>query len=354
MLEIRSMSQKQYLPTRIGATKPPAPSSAHQTHRTPSRAPRGAGVNWDKRTPALRKRAGELVLFLDGHLVPLANLEKIWFPATGTTKRQVLSYYRKIAPVMLPHLRGRPLTLKRYPHGVADEHFYEKRSPTHKPEWVGTIPMRGIRFLEAATVADLLWIVNLASIEIHPYLMTKDALEKPRVVVFDLDPGEGAGLRECAKVALLVRETLAADGLESFPKTSGSKGIQVYAPLNPRAADAVTFDATKAYSRGVARALARARPDLVVHDMKKSLRGGKVLVDWSQNDRAKTTVAPYSMRGTASPGVSTPMRWEEVSRIVRARNVDRFAFGPKDVLNRVAAFGDLYHPVLTLRQRLPS
>ena len=310
-------------------------------------------MNWDKPNVVPAKRADELILSLAGHLVPLTNLEKVWFPATRTTKRQVLAYYRKIAPVILPHLRGRPLTLKRYPHGVEGESFYEKRSPAHKPDWVGTIAMRGIRFCAVDTIADLLWVVNVASIEIHPYLMTKDALEKPRVMVFDLDPGEGARLGECAKVALLIRKRLEADGLHSFPKTSGSKGLQVYVPLNPRANESLTFDATKAYSRKIARTLARSHPDLVVHDMKKSLRAGRVLIDWSQNDQAKTTVAPYSMRATASPRVSTPLRWEEVSRIARARKTERFAFGPKEVLSRIAEFGDLYHPVLTLRQCLP-
>lgn len=294
----------------------------------------------------------ELHLRLEGRDLHLTHLDKVWYPETGTTKRNVLNYYRKISEVLLPHLSDRPVTLKRYPDGVTGDFFYEKRCPSHRPAWLETVRLKEISFCRVDSLAALLWAVNLGSLELHPYLMSGAATTQPRSMVFDLDPGPGTGLLECARVALEVREYLKKRGLRAFPKTSGSKGLQVYVPLNPARAGALTFDDTKAFARTLAETLERSHPKLVVSRMAKNLRPGKIFIDWSQNDRAKTTVAVYSMRATPVPRVSTPVKWSEVEAALRAREPGRLEFSPADVLERVRKHGDLFKPVLTLRQDL--
>ena len=298
-------------------------------------------------------RSQRLEVDVDGRTLSLSNLGKVLYPAVGFTKGQVIDYYTRIAPVLLPHLRGRPLTLKRYPDGVDGGHFYEKQCPRHRPDWVRTAPIRAgskvIDFCLCDDLPTLVWAANLADLEIHPSLARAEAYSSPTVVAFDLDPGPPATIVECAEVAVRLRAALRAVGLECFPKTSGSKGMQVYAPLNTPA----SYERTKPFAFAVAQALERAEPDLVVSDMKKSLRGGKVLVDWSQNDEHKTTVCVYSLRAKERPTASTPITWEEVEAVRASGDPDDLLFTSDDVLARVAEHGDLFAPVLDLEQELP-
>ena len=298
-------------------------------------------------------RSQRLEVDVDGRTLSLSNLGKVLYPAVGFTKGQVIDYYTRIAPVLLPHLRGRPLTLKRYPNGVDGGHFYEKQCPRHRPDWVRTAPIRAgskvIDFCLCDDLPTLVWAANLADLEIHPSLARAEAYSSPTVVAFDLDPGPPATIVECAEVAVRLRAALRAVGLECFPKTSGSKGMQVYAPLNTPA----SYERTKPFAFAVAQALERAEPDLVVSDMKKSLRGGKVLVDWSQNDEHKTTVCVYSLRAKERPTASTPITWEEVEAVRASGDPDDLLFTSDDVLARVAEHGDLFAPVLDLEQELP-
>jgi bifunctional non-homologous end joining protein LigD len=293
---------------------------------------------------------------IDGRRLHLSNLDKVLYPQVGFTKAQVIDYYARIAPVLLPHLRGRPLTLKRYPNGVEGPHFYEKRCPGHRPKWVRTAPIfsRGkgeaIPFCVADDLATLVWAANLADLELHPYLHRADAPDRPTLLAFDLDPGPPAGLQECLEVAVALRRLFERLGLECFPKTSGSKGLQVYLPLN----SATSYAKTKPFARAVAEALERAMPKAVVSNMKKELRGGKVLVDWSQNDEHKTTVCVYSLRAKARPTVSTPITWDELEHARARRDMALLTFEAEQVLERVARQGDLFAPVLELRQRLPE
>ena len=296
-----------------------------------------------------------------GRTLSLSNLEKVLYPKTGFTKSQVIDYYVRIAPVLLPHLEGRPLTFKRYPDGVEGGHFYEKNCPSHRPKWVPTASFpreaasRGksatIRYCVANDLATLVWAVNLADLEMHVPLSLASDIGRPLTVVFDLDPGPPADLVTCCRVALLVRELLDGMGLESFAKVSGSKGLQLYVPLN---APGVTYDETKAFARAVAEALEREHPRLVVSNMKKSLRTGKVLVDWSQNDEHKTTVCVYSLRAKDAPTVSMPVTWKTVGSAARKKDASALVFRAPDALSRVRRTGDLFAPVLTLRQALPG
>jgi bifunctional non-homologous end joining protein LigD len=270
------------------------------------------------------------------------------YPATGFTKGELIDFYTRIAPAVLPHLRGRPLTLKRYPNGVDDQYFYEKNSPSHRPEWVQTAHIGGIDYTLCEDLPTLVWLANLADLELHPSLSLADPIETPMVMAFDLDPGEPAGLMECRDVAMLLRETLGQLGLECFPKTSGSKGIQVYVPLN---SEGVTYDDTKPLSQALARHLESQHPKLIVSTQKKELRRGKVLIDWSQNDEHKTTVSVYSLRARERPTVSTPLDWRELES---AAGPDDLTFEADDVLERVEQHGDLFAPVAELRQRPPD
>ncbi len=279
----------------------------------------------------------------------LSNLDKVLYPAVGFAKGQVLDYYTRAAPAVLPHLRGRALTLKRYPDGVEGNFFYEKQKPRHAPDWVRSAAIetgeRTIDFVLCDDLPTLVWLVNLADLELHPSLALAKDPDRPTVMAFDLDPGPPAGIAECRRVALLLRDTLADLGLECFAKTSGSKGMQVYVPLNTP----IAYDDTKPFAHGLARLLENQHGELIVSSMKKSLREGKVLIDWSQNDRHKTTVAVYSLRARERPTVSTPLTWDEVE------DEDcRLLFEADDALERIERHGDLFEPVLTLRQRLPK
>jgi bifunctional non-homologous end joining protein LigD len=274
----------------------------------------------------------------------------VLYPATGFTKGQVIDYYTRVAPVLLPHLRGRALTLKRYPNGVDEGHFYEKQKPSHAPEWVKSEPIRAgdrtIDFVLCDDLPTLVWLANLADLELHPSLALAKAPDIPTVLAFDLDPGPPAGLAECCEVAVLLRDVLAQLSLESYLKTSGSKGMQLYVPLNSD----VTYDDSKPFANGLARLLEKQHPKLVVSSMKKELRKGKVFIDWSQNDRHKTTVGVYSLRARERPTVSTPLAWDEVER----GEGDALVFDAGELLDRVEERGDLFEPVLTTRQELPD
>ena len=249
---------------------------------------------------------------------------------------------------MLPHLRGRPLTLKRYPNGVEGQYFYEKNCPSHAPEWVRKERVGEIDYCICDDLATLVWLANLADLELHPSLSLAADMEHPAVMAFDLDPGPGAGLPECCEVAMLLREALGQLGLDSYAKTSGSKGIQVYVPLNSGEAD--YRSGTKLLSQALARHLEAQHPQLIVSTQKKELRSGKVLIDWSQNDEHKTTVGVYSLRARERPTVSTPLAWEEVAEGDPAELV----FEAGEVLERVEERGDLFAPVVEQVQRLPE
>jgi bifunctional non-homologous end joining protein LigD len=289
---------------------------------------------------------------VEGHELSLSNLDKVMYPATGFTKGHVIDYYTRVAPALLPHLRDRPLTLKRYPNGVDGGHFYEKQCPSHRPDWVRSEPVelssKTIDFCICDDLPTLVWLANLADLELHPSLSKVPAVDCPTIMAFDLDPGTGTGLAECCEVALLLRDALDRLGLECFPKTSGSKGIQVYVPLN---ADGVDYDhGTKRLSNALARHLESQHPKLIVSSQKKELRKNKVLIDWSQNDEHKTTVGVYSLRARERPTVSTPLAWDEVE----AGDPDALVFEADDVLARVEEHGDLFAPVAELEQELPE
>ena len=283
---------------------------------------------------------------VEGRSLSLSNLTKVMYPAVGFTKGEVIDYYTRVAPALLPHLRDRPLTLKRYPNGVEGGHFYEKNCPSHAPEWVRKERVDKICYCVCDNLATLVWLANLADLELHPSLSLADDINRPTVMAFDLDPGPPAGLAECCEVAFLLRDALSKLGLESFAKTSGSKGIQVYVPLN---VDGVDYDhGTKLLSQALARHLEAEHPKLIVSQQKKELRRGKVLIDWSQNDEHKTTVSVYSLRARERPTVSTPLRWSELE------DSGGLVFEAPDVLERVERHGDLFAGVAELRQELPS
>jgi len=293
---------------------------------------------------------------IEGRRLSLSNLDKVLFPAVGFTKGQVIDYYTRVAPAVLPHLRGRPLTLLRFPDGVdgPTKPFYEKQCPSHRPDWVKTAPVplssKVVNFCLCEDLPTLVWLANLADLELHPSLARAEDIRRPTVLAFDLDPGPPATIVECSQVALHLREVLDHFGLAAFPKTSGSKGMQVYVPLNTP----TTYDHTKPFAQALAQLLERRHPDLVVSDMRKDLRRGKVFVDWSQNDEHKTTVCVYSLRGRERPTASTPLRWEEVEAVLRTGDPDDLAFLGEQTLARVEERGDLFAPVLELEQELPA
>lgn len=288
----------------------------------------------------------------------LSNRDKVLYPDIGFTKGELIDYYAAVAPFLLPHLAERPVTLKRYPDGVKEPYFYEKRCPTHRPEWVKTAPVWSGRqegTIDYCLVEDLptlIWVANLAAIELHPSLARAHSLQAPTMLVFDLDPGEPAGVRECCRVALAIEDLFDALGLRSLAKTSGLKGLQVYVPLNT----ATSYEQTRPFARAVAELLEKQHPKLIVSRMTKSLRPGRVLIDWSQNDPHKTTVSVYSLRATATPLISTPLDWEEVglgSRRRRGRE-QQLSLAPKELLRRVERDGDLFAGVLGVTQSLPD
>jgi bifunctional non-homologous end joining protein LigD len=287
----------------------------------------------------------------------LSNLDKLLYPRAGFTKGDLIDYCMRVAPVLLPHLRDHPLTLKRYPDGVEGRFFYEKQSPRHRPEWVQTVAVwsrhsrREIHYTLCQDLPTLVWLANLADVELHPSLSRADEIERPTTLAFDLDPGPPATIVECCEVALELRELFEQLGLRAFPKTSGSKGLQVYVPLND---DDARYDMTKPFAHAVASLLEQRHPQLVVSDMKKVQRRGKVLIDWSQNDEHKTTVSVYSLRAKEHPTVSTPLGWDEVEACRTRGDPQLLRFEASDVLERVAEHGDLFAEVRSLHQRLPA
>jgi bifunctional non-homologous end joining protein LigD len=296
------------------------------------------------------------IVEIGGRHLSLTNLDKVLYPAAGFTKGQVIDYYARIAPVLVPHLAGRPLTLKRYPEGVDKEYFFEKNATKHRPDWVKTAPIwserngHDINYLLANDLPTLTWIANLAGLELHPSLSLAKNIECPTMMVFDLDPGPPANIVQCCQVGLWLREIFEHFGLQSFPKTSGSKGLQIYVPLNTP----TNYDQTKPFAHALARLLENDHRNLVVSDMKKELRVGKVLVDWSQNDEHKTTIGVYSLRARERPTVSTPVKWEEVELTLKEKDADRLVFDAGQVLKRVEKMGDLFAPALSLKQKLPK
>lgn len=298
----------------------------------------------------------DTVVDVQGKHLKLSNLDKVLYPEAGFTKGQVIDYYVRIAPVLLPHLQGRPLTMKRYPNGVNGMFFYEKNCPSHRPEWVKTTRVwsegnnRWMDYCRCDDLPTLVWAANLADLELHTSLSLGKDILQPTFLVFDLDPGAPANIVQCCQVGLWVRDIFAKLKLQSFAKTSGSKGLQVYVPLNT----AVTYDETKPFAHEMARRLERQHPELVVSDMKKSLRTGKVLVDWSQNDDHKTTVCVYSLRAKERPTISAPVKWDEVEKCLKNGDPGALVFEAETVLERAKKYGDLFAPVLKLKQKLPS
>jgi bifunctional non-homologous end joining protein LigD len=304
----------------------------------------------------MAKAKQESVLEVEGREIKLSNLEKVLYPKAGFTKGQLIDYYTRISPVLLPHLAERALTLKRYPNGVDGMFFYEKNCPKYRPEWMKTVKVwseGNNRFMDYCVAADLptlVWLGNLADIELHTSLARAADVKRPTVIAFDLDPGAPANMVQCCQVGLWIRDIFEHLGLQSFAKTSGSKGLQLYIPLNT----AVTFDQTKSFAHAIARLLEEQHPDQVVSDMKKALRTNKVFVDWSQNDDHKTTVNVYSLRAKDQPTVSAPVTWKEVEQCLAKRDPELLAFTSDQVLKRVEKLGDLFAPVLTLKQQLPA
>ena len=293
---------------------------------------------------------------VQGRDLKLSNLEKVLYPDAGFTKQQVIDYYVRIAPAMIPHLAGRALTRKRYPNGVDAEFFYEKNAPQHRPDWVKTAPIwsegnrRTVHYILANDLPTLVWLANLAAIELHPSLALAEDITCPTMMVFDLDPGPPANIVQCCQVAMWLREVFEHFGLESFPKTSGSKGLQIYVPLNTP----TKYESTKTFAHALAQLLQHEHPDVVVSDMNKKIRTGKVFVDWSQNDEHKTTVAVYSLRARERPTVSTPVTWEEVVRTLKKKDATLLVFEAKQTVARVEKMGDLFAPLLQLKQSLPD
>jgi len=296
------------------------------------------------------------VVEVDGKRLTLSNLDKVLYPAAGFTKGQVIDYYVRIAPALLPHLQGRALTMKRYPEGAGHPYFFEKNAPKHRPDWVKTVPVwsdgnhRTVNYILANDLPTLVWVANLASLELHPSLSLGEDILQPTTIAFDLDPGPPANIVQCCQVAVWLRAIFEHFGLKSFPKTSGSKGMQVYVPLNTP----TSYEETKPFAHALARLLEQEHPDLVVSDMKKAIRTNKVFVDWSQNDEHKTTISVYSLRARERPTVSTPIAWDEVERALKKKDAQLLVFEAEDVLKRFEKMGDLFAPVQNLKQKLPK
>jgi len=297
-----------------------------------------------------------MALDVGGRELRVTSLDRVLYPETGTTKADLLGYYARVGPVMVEHLRDRLLHLHRYPEGVDGPRFWQKQCPDGRPDWLPTAPIWSrdkqafIEYCLANEPAAVLWAVNIGSLELHTSLHTVHDLMRPTAIAFDLDPGEGVGLVECCDVGLRLRDLFAGAGLRSFAKTSGSKGLQVYVPLNT----SVAYAETKAIARRVAEMLEARWPELIVSRMAKAARRGRVLIDWSQNTEHKSTVCAYSVRAKARPTVSTPVMWSEVEQVVEGGDPGALVFGMDDVLARVSEHGDLFADVLTRRQAWPS
>jgi bifunctional non-homologous end joining protein LigD len=300
--------------------------------------------------------ATKVEVAVDGRQLTLSNLDKVLYPEAHFTKAEVIDYYTRIAPVLLPHLRGRPLTLKRYPNGVDAPFFFEKQAPSHRPKWVKTTAIysdsnsRDIDYVVVDDLATLVWCANLADLELHTTMALAKTPQRPTMVVFDLDPGAPADLHQCCVVASRLKELFDAHGLAAYAKVSGSKGLQVYVPVNTP----TTYDVTTPFAKSVAVRLEKDDPSLVVSKQKKELRVGKVLVDWSQNVDSKTTVCAYSLRARSRPTVSMPVTWDEVARCADTGDKAAITFEAAAALERVAEVGDIFAPVLTTKQKLPK
>jgi len=295
-------------------------------------------------------------LTVEDRKIQVSNLDKVLYPKAGFTKGQVIDYYIRVAPALLPHLKDRPLTMKRYPDGVEGEFFYEKNCPSHRPKWVQTAQVwsesndRMMNYCLAQDLPTLVWAANLADLELHTSLSRKNNIERPTMMVFDLDPGAPADIVQCCQVSLWLRDLLGNMKLKSFPKTSGSKGLQVYVPLNT----SVTYEQTKDLSRALAQHLEGEHVDLVTSNMSKAVRKGKVFVDWSQNDEHKTTICVYSLRAREEPTVSTPVGWDEVENCLKKKKADLLKFRSDKVIARVEKRGDVFESVEKLKQKLPK
>lgn len=305
---------------------------------------------------------------IDGRTLSLSNLDKVLYPESATTKAEVIDYYARVADVMVGHTAGRCMTMRRFPNGVDGKSFFEKRCPSHRPDWLPTAVGPGdrsgeLRYCRFDEPAAIVWAANLAALELHAPMARSDDLEHPRMCVFDLDPGPGTTIVQCAELALEIREVLSSTDLECFAKTSGSKGMQVYVPLNG-GRDGVGHDGEggdggvlsdhehcASFALAVGQLLAKRHPSGVTTTMAKAERPGKVFLDWSQNAHHKTTICVYSMRGRPRPTVSTPLDWDEVA--AGAAGTNPLVFETTDVLARIAERGDLFAPVLELVQRLP-
>jgi len=295
-------------------------------------------------------------LIVEDRKIQISNLSKVLYPKAAFTKGEVIDYYIRVSPVLLPHLKDRPLTMKRYPDGVEGQFFYEKNCPKHRPEWVQTARVwsesnhRMMNYCLVQDLPTLVWAANLADLELHTSLSHKDKIERPTIMVFDLDPGPPADIVLCCQVGLWLRDLLSEMKLKSFAKTSGSKGLQIYVPLNT----SVNYDQTKDLSRAIAQHLEREHNDLVTSNMSKAARKGKVFVDWSQNDEHKTTICVYSLRAREEPTVSAPVKWDEVKNCLKKKKADLLKFRSDQVLARVEKLGDLFEPVERLKQKLPK
>ena len=295
-------------------------------------------------------------LIVEGRKIQVSNLNKVLYPKVAFTKGEVIDYYIRVSPVLLPHLKDRPLTMKRYPDGVEGEFFYEKNCPEHRPKWVQTAQVwsesndRMMNYCLVQDLPTLVWAANLADLELHTSLSRKDDMTCPTMMVFDLDPGAPADMIQCCEVGLWLRNLLSEMKLKSFTKTSGSKGLQVYVPLNTL----VTYDQTKDLSRALAQYLEREHAGLVISNMSKAVRKGKVFVDWSQNDEHKTTISVFSLRAREEPTVSTPVAWDEVANCLKKKKVDLLKFRSHQVLARVDKLGDFFEQVEKLKQKLPK
>jgi bifunctional non-homologous end joining protein LigD len=299
--------------------------------------------------------AEQTKLNLDGVEVGVSNLSKIFYPRTGFTKGEVIDYYIRVSPFLLPHLKNRPITLKRYPNGVEGLFFYEKQCPPSRPQWVKTTKVEKldggeINYCVINDLPALAWAANLADLELHTFLHKAPTIQRPTALAFDLDPGPPADVLTCCQVALHLKGVFDFLKLKSFPKTSGSKGMQIYLPLNTE----VDYARTKAFAREVAQLMEQHFPDLVLSRMEKALRKEKVFMDWSQNDDNKTTINVYSLRAKEHPTVSTPVTWKEVEAAVKEKDANNLVFEARDVLKRVEKLGDLFAPVVTLKQKLPA
>jgi bifunctional non-homologous end joining protein LigD len=293
------------------------------------------------------------IVEIEGRQLKLSNLDKVLYPEVGFTKGEVIDYYARVAPTMVHHVGDRGVTLRRYPNGVDDKSFFEKRCPKHRPEWVPVAMgpgdrVGGIEYCKLDSVPALVWAANMAALEIHSPMARADDIELPTMVVFDLDPGAPAAMRECAEVGLWIREVLAGLELDCFAKTSGSKGLQLYVPVNR---PGLTHEGASSFALAVAQAMEKHHGDMVLSNMKKDLRKGKVFIDWSQNSRHKTTIGVYSLRARPHPTVSTPVSWDEVAA---AADGEPLSFEAADVLDRIDTMGDLFAETLTLQQELPQ